>query len=834
MNSRPTPAAAVPEQIAHSTRSSRGALVALALSTLLSALGTSIANVALPTLARAFDADFGQVQWIVLAYLLAITASIVGVGRLGDRVGRRRLLEVGLLVFTVASAVAGLAPSLGVMIVARVAQGLGAAVMMALSLALVAESVPVARTGGAMGLLGSTSAAGTALGPSLGGLLIDGLGWPAIFLVEVPLGLVALALARRSLPADRPAQTGVAFDTAGTLLLAATLAAYALAVTLGRGHLGAVEIALLAAAALGGAVFVRVETRSPAPLVRLSLLRDRGLGVGLATSLLVSTVVMATMIVGPFYLSGALGQGPGTVGLVMSMGPLVAALVGVPAGRVVDRLGTARTVHAGLAAIALGSALLALLPMGLGIPGWILPIAVVTAGYALFQAANNTAVLRGVGSEQRGVVSGMLQLSRNLGLVTGASVMVAVFAFASGSADPTAATPAGVALGMHVAFAVAAAITLVALGLVALRGRSMALGIAGLAIALLTPGLATAAQPVGAEASPSPTVATEDRGVMLRSADGRNSLRLLGLLQLQLAHHWVDAAPDTDAFSIRRARLGLVGSVLREELRYTLVADFADVAPRLVFANVDVTIVPRRLTVRAGQFKRPFSRSFLTPGSELSLVDRPMTVGPGAFGDNADLGVMLHDGGAGRFEYAAGVFNGTGPNVVPDRIHPLLALRVGYNTRGTKPYTEGDLDGGKARFGVAAAALLDLDAHGAHTGSTSAVVDMTFMARGFSLSSAVYARATQDGARWSNQRLGAVGHHTQLGYVIAKRVEPVVRYTVVQGADTAATHDIAGGLNVYLRGHAIKWQTSVSARLGARDGRPTTDLHLSSQLGVAF
>ncbi|MBL8948030.1 MAG: hypothetical protein JNK45_32950, partial [Myxococcales bacterium] len=98
----------------------------------------------------------------------------------------------------------------------------------------------------------------------------------------------------------------------------------------------------------------------------------------------------------------------------------------------------------------------------------------------------------------------------------------------------------------------------------------------------------------------------------------------------------------------------------------------------------------------------------------------------------------------------------------------------------------------------------------------------------------VYARATQDGARWSNQRLGAVGHHTQLGYVIAKRVEPVVRYTVVQGADTAATHDIAGGLNVYLRGHAIKWQTSVSARLGARDGRPTTDLHLSSQLGVAF
>lgn len=473
MNRRPTPSATASPLNARNTHSHPGALVTLALSTLLSALGTSIANVALPTLARAFDASFGQVQWIVLAYLLAITASIVGVGRLGDRIGRRRLLEIGLLLFTAASAVAGLAPTLGVMIVARAVQGLGAAVMMALSLALVTESVPAAKTGGAMGLLGTTSAIGTALGPSLGGLLIDALGWPAIFLVGAPLGAVAMVLARRTLPADRPSRGAVAFDTTGTLLLAATLGAYTLAVTLGRGHLGVLELALLGVAGVGAALFVRVEGRSRAPLVQLSLLRVGGLGVGLTTSLLVATVVMATMIVGPFYLAATLGQGPGGVGLVMSMGPLVAALVGVPAGRVVDRLGTARTMHYGLAAIAAGSALLSLLPASLGVLGWILPILVVTAGYALFQTANNTAVLRDVDREHRGVVSGMLQLSRNLGLVTGASVMGAVFSTASGSLEPTAATPAGVALGMHVAFAVAAAITLVALGLVAVRRPSL-------------------------------------------------------------------------------------------------------------------------------------------------------------------------------------------------------------------------------------------------------------------------------------------------------------------------------------------------------------------------
>jgi hypothetical protein len=111
---------------------------------------------------------------------------------------------------------------------------------------------------------------------------------------------------------------------------------------------------------------------------------------------------------------------------------------------------------------------------------------------------------------------------------------------------------------------------------------------------------------------------------------------------------------------------------------------------------------------------------------------------------------------------------------------------------------------------------------------------MTFMVRGFALSSAAYARARPTGSRRSNQRLSALGHHTQLGYVIAKRVEPVVRYAVVVGGEPVVRHDIAGGLNVFLRGHAIKWQTFVSAELGSRDGRSTADLRLSSQVGVAF
>ena len=170
------------------TRSARWALTSLSLSLLLSSLGTSIANVGLPTLAQAFGAIFAQVQWVVLAYLLAITTLIVSVGRLGDLLGRRRLLLGGIALFTFASALCGLAPTLPWLIAARALQGLGAAVMMALTMALVGELVPKARTGSAMGLLGTMSAVGTALGPSLGGVLIATLGWRALFLVNLPLG----------------------------------------------------------------------------------------------------------------------------------------------------------------------------------------------------------------------------------------------------------------------------------------------------------------------------------------------------------------------------------------------------------------------------------------------------------------------------------------------------------------------------------------------------------------------------------------------------------------------------------------------------------------------
>lgn len=456
--------------------SSSWALVALSSSMLVSSLGTSVANVLLPELGHAFDATFQATQWVVLAYLLTVTSTVVVVGRLGDSFGRRRVLRAGLVLFSAASIAASLAPSLSVVIAARAAQGLGGAILMASSVALAAEVLPKNATGRAMGLLGSMSAVGTALGPSLGGLVLDALGWRAAFFLMALPSLATLLLSRH-LPEDPRVRPKRALDVAGASFLASSLVAYALASTVGRGWSAAWSLVLWSVAVGSLASFVWVERSAERggrePLLRLSTLRDGGLRASLAASALVSTVLMTTLVVGPFHLSIALGLDASTVGLVMSSGPLVAALVTVPAGRLVDRMGARVATLGGLGAIAVGCTTLAVSADTSSVVGYAAPLLVLTGGYALFQTANNASVMQEAKPEERGVTSGLLTLSRNLGLVTGASLLGALFAFASGTRDVRAASPEAVAFGARVTFGVATVLIVGALAIVSRASRRM-------------------------------------------------------------------------------------------------------------------------------------------------------------------------------------------------------------------------------------------------------------------------------------------------------------------------------------------------------------------------
>lgn len=390
-----------------------GTMVALALAMLLASLGTSIANIALPTLIEAFSASFAQVQSVVVAYLAALTISTVIAGRLGDTYGLKRALVGGLIVFATASILCAGAQNLWFLSVARALQGVGAAFLMTLAMALMRQTASETRVGRAMGLLGTVSALGTALGPSLGGLLIPVTGWPGIFWVQVPLAVLALILALITLP--------------------------------------------------GG--FVGREPKEKARSTLRWFMVDGGLVRNLAINSLVAAVMMTTLVVGPFYLVLALGLEARQTGLIMAVGPVISIVSGIPAGRLVDAWGRGPVLAIGLILLMVGALLLAFVPNMMGAIGYLLSISVLTPGYQLFQAANNTATLADVPKDRRGTVSGLLTLSRNAGLIAGASLMGAVFTFGVGSGPLTAATAPDVAAGMRLTFLLAGAMMMAAIGI---------------------------------------------------------------------------------------------------------------------------------------------------------------------------------------------------------------------------------------------------------------------------------------------------------------------------------------------------------------------------------
>jgi MFS family permease len=460
----------IDETRASNMASGRISIAGLAVAMVVGSLGVSLPYVALPTLSEAFGVSLQAVQWIVISYLLSITTLVVGAGRVGDIFGPRTVLLAGLSLFTVATLICAVAPAFWVLIVGRAVQGVGAAAIMALTLVIARQTVPKDAVGRVMGLLGTMSAIGTALGPTMGGVLTAQLGWRAIFLALIPLSLLSLALAFFTLPSPGAAKgrsTG-SFDTAGTMLLGLSVGFYALALSGVNGGWSSTGLFLIALVGFGG--FVLVERRVAAPLIQVTTMRDAKLISSLCSNMLTSTVMMATLVVGPFYLSRGLGLDVATVGVVVSVGPIIAAISGFPAGLIVDKFGTRAAIVAGLAQVLAGCIGLALLSRPFGVTGYVAAIAVLTSGYQLFLAANNTAVMLGAGEDQRGVISGMLTLSRNVGLSTGASLMSGIFASLINVTGLS--NPGIVARGMNVTFAFGSTLILLALIMVIFGRRS--------------------------------------------------------------------------------------------------------------------------------------------------------------------------------------------------------------------------------------------------------------------------------------------------------------------------------------------------------------------------
>lgn len=403
-------------------------MLAVAMGIFLGTIDGSIVNIALPTLEEELHTDFATVQWVVVSYLLVLTSMMLGVGRLGDMIGKKRIYMTGMVVFTTGSLLCGLAPTVGALIAFRVIQGAGAVMIQSLGMGLVTEAFPSHERGRALGILGTVVSVGISIGPTMGGLLIGTVGWRAIFLVNLPVGMMGVYLVRRYIPDWRP-PGGQKFDLWGAALILLTLLLLALGLTFGpkTGWDSPQIVGLLVASAVGFALFLLIEVRVRQPMIDLRLFRDPLFSISLLTGFMTFIVVAASFVL-PFYLERVKDLSTLQVGLYMAVFPVALGLIAPVAGVLSDRYGSRGIALIGLVLIAGSCMGMATLDEDTTTLGYVLRVLPLGLGVGIFQSPNNSAIMGAAPREQIGVVSGLLSLSRTFGQVTGLPLMGAVFA----------------------------------------------------------------------------------------------------------------------------------------------------------------------------------------------------------------------------------------------------------------------------------------------------------------------------------------------------------------------------------------------------------------------
>jgi EmrB/QacA subfamily drug resistance transporter len=404
-------------------------MAAVAMGIFLATIDGSIVNVALPTLTRAFGAEFAVVQWVVLAYLLAVTTLMLSVGRLGDMIGKKPLYATGFVVFTIGSVLCGLSPTIYWLIGFRVLQAIGASMLMALGMAIVTEAFPRSERGKALGLSGSMVSVGIVVGPVLGGLLIGALSWHWIFYVNLPIGIVGTWMVLRFVPNLKPAGDQ-RFDLLGAIMLFVCLMALLLALTLGQ-QVGFTDIrvlGLLAGSLVFLVAFLTLERRIPEPMIDLGLFRNRLFNINLVTGFITFICLSGTIILMPFYLENVLGYDPQAVGFLLAIVPIAVGITSPISGTLSDRFGTRPITVIGLSLLLLGFLAVSTLSTGTTSLGYVLRFLPIGIGIGVFQSPNNSAVMGAVPSQRLGVASGLLSVTRTLGQTTGIAALGALWA----------------------------------------------------------------------------------------------------------------------------------------------------------------------------------------------------------------------------------------------------------------------------------------------------------------------------------------------------------------------------------------------------------------------
>lgn len=460
------------------------ALMVLCLGVLMIVLDTTIVNVALPSIREDLNFTETSLVWVVNAYMLTFGGFLLLGGRLGDLLGHRRMFLAGLVLFTVASLACGLARGQGLLIAARAAQGLGGAVVSAVSLSLIMNLFTEAgERARAMGVYGFVCAGGGSLGVLLGGLLTSKLSWHWIFLVNIPIGVAVYALCLRLLPAARGAAGGGRLDVAGALTVTASLMLAVYAVVNGNeaGWTSAQSLGLLGAAALLMALFLAIEARVAEPLMPLALFRLRNVATANVVGVLWAAGMFAWFFVSALYMQLVLGYDAMQVGLAFLPANLIMAAFSLGlSAKLVMRFGIRGPLATGLLMAALGLALFARAPVDGHFAADVLPgMLLLGLGAGIAFNPMLLAAMSDVEPGQSGLASGVVNTAFMMGGALGLAVLASLAAARTAALAGAGTAPvAALAGGYGVTFLAGAVIAAVAAALAAalVRSRNRELG----------------------------------------------------------------------------------------------------------------------------------------------------------------------------------------------------------------------------------------------------------------------------------------------------------------------------------------------------------------------
>lgn len=398
-------------------------LVTILLATFMATLDGSIVNVALPDMAVKLNASMAAIEWVVTSFLIAIVATILIFGRLGDMIGKIKVFKFGVVFFTLGSLLCGFTDSLPILVLARTIQAIGASATMATNQGIITQVFPSNERGRALGVIGTFVALGAMTGPPLGGFIISLVSWKYIFLVNVPVGIIVFILTMKIFPKSSSV-VDEKLDKKGAFLftIAIVLLFGALVQGQNTGYNNPIIILAFAVAIIAFALFLVFENKVKEPLLELNIFRNSLFSISIICALISFMAISASNIILPFYFEDALKLSTGKTGLFMMVSPIVLAIVAPFSGYLSDKIGAEILTLIGLSFTTVGLFLISSLDEKTPIIIMVSYIIVMTIGNGMFQSPNNSLVMSTVPKNKLGIAGSVNALVRNFGMVLGTAL----------------------------------------------------------------------------------------------------------------------------------------------------------------------------------------------------------------------------------------------------------------------------------------------------------------------------------------------------------------------------------------------------------------------------